>query len=57
MITNLADIINELCIARFAELFGPENTSKLIISKTQGFEPVTVPGDSVIKGMENIGFD
>jgi len=42
--------------ARFAELFGAENTSKLIPSKTQGPEPVTNPGDSVIKGLENVGF-
>jgi len=42
--------------ARFAELFGAENTSKLIPSKTQGPEPVTNPGDSVIKGLTNVGF-
>merc|ERR1712013_651040 len=41
---------------RFAEMFGAENTSKLIPSKTQGPEPVTNPGDSVIKGLENVGF-
>lgn len=36
--------------ARFAELFGAENTSRLIPSATQGFEPVTVPGDSILLG-------
>ena len=41
---------------RFAELFGQENTSKLIPSNTQGFEPITKPGNSVLDGMENVGF-
>jgi len=42
--------------ARFAELFGAENTSRLIPSATQGPEPVTNPGDSVIKGLGKVGF-
>lgn len=42
---------------RFAELFGEENTSKLIPSDTQGFEPETNPGPSVLAGMaEPISF-
>jgi len=41
---------------RFAELFGKENTSKLIPSATQGFEPVTAPGPSVLEGKNNVGF-
>jgi hypothetical protein len=41
---------------RFAELFGAENTSRLIPSATQGAEPVTNPGESVLKGLENVGF-
>jgi len=41
---------------RFAQLFGAENTSKLIPSETQGFEPITNPGESVLKGLENVGF-
>lgn len=36
--------------ARFAELFGEANTSRLVPSATQGFEPVTKPGDSVLAG-------
>ncbi|XP_023342923.1 uncharacterized protein LOC111712519 [Eurytemora carolleeae] len=41
---------------RFAELFGAENTSKLIPSSTQGFEPRTKPGPSILEGKENISF-
>jgi len=42
--------------ARFAELFGQENTSKLIESKTQGFTPITKPGPSVLSGKETTSF-
>jgi len=41
---------------RFAEMFGAENTSRLIASPTQGFEPRTKPGASVLEGMTNVGF-
>jgi len=41
---------------RFAQLFGRENTSRLIPSPTQGIEPVTNPGDSVLKGKPTQGF-
>merc|ERR1711871_1358494 len=42
---------------RFAELFGEENISKLVPSDTQGYEPETNPGDSVLAGMgSDIGF-
>jgi len=42
---------------RFAFLFGEENTSKVIPSPTQGFEPRTLPGPSVLLGKQNVGFD
>jgi len=41
---------------RFAELHGAENTSKIIPSDTQGFEPETKPGDSILKGKTRCGF-
>jgi len=41
---------------RFAELFGAENTSKLIASPTQGSLPATNPGDSVLKGRGAVSF-
>jgi len=41
---------------RFAELFGEENTSRLIASKTQDKCPITRPGDSVLKGLGNVSF-
>jgi len=41
---------------RFAALFGNENTSKIKPSETQGFEPVTLPGPSILLGKENVGF-
>jgi len=41
---------------RFAELFGRENTSRLIPSETQGLEPVTSPGQSVIADKGRVGF-
>lgn len=41
---------------RFAELFGRENTSRLIPSPSQGMEPVTNPGESVLKGKTAVGF-
>jgi len=41
---------------RFAELFGAENTSSLIPSDTQGFEPRTKPGPSILEGKENVSF-
>jgi len=41
---------------RFAELYGRENTSRLIPSDTQGFEPVTKPGPSILDGKTNVGF-
>lgn len=40
---------------RFSELFGSENTSKLVPSSTQGFEPTTSPGDSVLNGGRRCG--
>jgi len=36
---------------RFAELFGEENTSSLVPSDTQGFEPETNPGASILSGL------
>lgn len=41
---------------RFGELYGAENTSKLIPSDTQGFEPRTSPGPSVLTGKTAVGF-
>ena len=41
---------------RFGELFGKENTSRLRPSGTQGFEPLTTPGESVLAGMTDVGF-
>lgn len=42
--------------ARFEALYGQENTSSLIPSATQGFEPLTSPGASVLAGrMERCG--
>ena len=41
---------------RFAEMFGRENTSRLIPSDTQGLEPVTNPGPSVLQGQQNVSF-
>jgi len=40
---------------RFAELYGTENTSKLIPSKTQGILPETKPGKSILDGMPHYG--
>ena len=37
---------------RFGELFGEENTSKLVPSATQGFEPETHPGPSILRDVE-----
>jgi len=42
---------------RFAQLFGKENTSSLIPSKTQSYDPQTNPGDSVLKGKTNVSFE
>jgi sugar phosphate isomerase/epimerase len=42
---------------RFAFLFGEENTSKVIPSPTQGSEPRTLPGPSILMGKEDVGFD
>lgn len=39
---------------RFAELYGEENTSKLVPSQTQGYEPETKPGPSIIN--QRMGF-
>eukprot|EP00747_Dinoflagellata_sp_TGD_P210097 gnl/TRDRNA2_/TRDRNA2_83423_c0_seq1.p1 gnl/TRDRNA2_/TRDRNA2_83423_c0~~gnl/TRDRNA2_/TRDRNA2_83423_c0_seq1.p1 ORF type:complete len:373 (+),score=49.41 gnl/TRDRNA2_/TRDRNA2_83423_c0_seq1:42-1121(+) len=36
---------------RFGELYGVENTSNLIPSATQGFEPTTTPGPSILHGL------
>ena len=41
---------------RFAQVFGAENTSRLIPSETQGIDPVTNPGESILKGKTNVGF-
>lgn len=41
---------------RFAELFGAENTSRLVPSTTQGALPATNPGDSVLKGRGAVSF-
>lgn len=43
--------------ARFQELFGADGgvTSKLVPSKTQGYEPLTNPGESILKGKKRCG--
>jgi len=43
---------------RFAELFGDNNTSSLLPSETQDFEPSTNPGDSVLlsSSLRPVGF-
>jgi len=41
---------------RFAQLFGEENTSKVIPSNTQDKNPVTNPGESVLKGKGCVSF-
>jgi len=41
---------------RFAELFGQENTSQLVASASQGPEPRTDPGQSVLAGRGEVGF-
>lgn len=41
---------------RFAELFGEENTSKLVPSDTQDEFPTTFPGDSILKKHGRVGF-
>merc|ERR1712232_738044 len=43
--------------ARFTELFGAANTSRLVASETQGPLPLTSPGDSVLKGRKRCGPD
>jgi len=42
--------------ARFAELYGAENTSRVIASPTQNAEPVTKPGESVLAKCECVSF-
>jgi len=42
--------------ARFAELYGKSNTSKIIPSPTQGADPKTNPGKSLLEGRTNVGF-
>ena len=39
------------------KLYGQENTSSLIPSGTQGYEPETNPGPSVLKGLKNVSFE
>ena len=41
---------------RFKEMFGAENSSRLIASSSQGFSPVTNPGPSVLAGLGSVGF-
>jgi len=41
--------------ARFSELFGAEDSSKLLPSSTQDATPVTHPGESVLKGRKRCG--
>jgi len=41
---------------RFAQMFGKENSSRLIESQTQGFSPVTRPGPSVLSGLGEVSF-
>ena len=41
---------------RFADLYGSQNTSSLIPSATQGFEPETNPGPSVNAGKTSVSF-
>jgi len=41
---------------RFAEMFGSENTSKVIPSPTQGPTPKTTPGESVLAGKGEVSF-
>ena len=41
---------------RFAQMFGAENTSRLVASDTQGVEPITRPGPSVLKGQQSVSF-
>lgn len=42
--------------ARFAELFGQENTSKLVPSSSQGALPITNPGKSVLSDQKRKSF-
>ena len=43
-------------MARFAALFGRENTSSLVPSGTQGAAPATSPGPSVLSGKQEVSF-
>jgi sugar phosphate isomerase/epimerase len=52
-LAHIWDINHWICLrrqARFAELFGAENTSKLVASKTQDENPKTNPGESILGG-------
>lgn len=47
------DVNHWICLrrqARFAELYGKENTSKLIASQSQDETPITHPGPSILSG-------
>ena len=39
------------------KLYGEENTSSLIPSGTQGYEPETNPGPSVLASLKNVSFE
>jgi len=41
---------------RFSTMFGPENSSRLIASNSQGFAPATSPGASVLAGLGRVSF-
>ena len=45
-----------LLLARFAAMFGRENTSSLVPSGTQGAAPATSPGPSVLSGKQEVSF-
>jgi len=59
-LANIWDVNHWIALRRqkrFAELYGEENTSSLIPSGTQGYEPETNPGPSVLKGLKNVSFE
>ena len=58
-LANIWDVNHWIALrrqARFAELFGQENTSRLKASSTQDEKPITNPGDSILEG-KRLGID
>jgi len=58
-LANIWDVNHWIALRRrkrFAQLYGEENTAKVVPSPTQGFEPETNPGKSVLTGKTNVGF-